>query len=88
MYSHLFTAERPDKVEEGTDWKEGINPESLTVLPQAVVEPSVADAKAGDQFQFERNGYFCVDRDSQAGKTVFNRTVTLKDSWAKISQKR
>ena len=88
MYSHLFTAERPDKVEEGTDWKEGINPESLTVLPQAVVEPSVADAKAGDQFQFERNGYFCVDRDSQAEKIVFNRTVTLKDSWAKISQKR
>lgn len=87
MYSHLFSAERPDKVEEGVDWKDGINPESLVVLNDCKVEPALIDAQVGDRFQFERNGYFCVDNDSTPDKLVFNRTVTLKDSWAKINKK-
>ena len=87
LYSHLFTAENPDKVEEGQDWKDGINPESL-ITKQGFVEPSVANAKVGERFQFERNGYFCVDSDSAAGRLVFNRTVTLKDAWAKIKKKK
>ena len=88
MYSHLFSAERPDKVDEGVDWKDGINPDSLEILTEAVIEPSVANAEPGDRFQFERQGYFCVDKDSQTGKPVFNRTVTLKDSWGKIRKKK
>jgi glutaminyl-tRNA synthetase len=88
MYSHLFTAERPDKVEEGVDWKEGINPESLVVLKDCKVEPALIDAQPGDRFQFERNGYFCVDKDSKPDGLVFNRTVTLKDSWAKLNKKK
>ena len=88
MYSHLFTAERPDKVDEGVDWKDGMNPESLVTLADCKVEPGLASAKEGDRFQFERNGYFCVDEDSTPGKLVFNRTVTLKDSWAKEKKKK
>ncbi len=87
QYSHLFTAERPDKVEEGADWKDGMNPESLVILPEAKLEPSLASAKSGETFQFERQGYYCVDKDSTSGKLIFNRTVTLKDSWAKIKKK-
>lgn len=87
QYSHLFTAERPDKVEEGADWKDGMNPESLVMLPDAKLEPSLATGKPGDTFQFERQGYYCVDKDSTSGKLIFNRTVTLKDSWAKIKKK-
>ena len=88
MYSHLFTAERPDKVDEGVDWKDGMNPESLVTLDDCKVESGLASAKEGDRFQFERNGYFCVDEDSTPGKLVFNRTVTLKDSWAKEKKKK
>ena len=65
-----------------------MNPDSLKVLPGAKVEPSVKGAKAGDAYQFERNGYFSVDKDSTGDKLVFNRTVTLKDSWAKMQKKK
>ncbi len=87
MYSHLFLAERPDKVEEGADWKDGMNPESLVTLTGCKVEPNLVSVQHGDRFQFERNGYFCVDKDSTADALVFNRTVTLKDSWAKAKKK-
>jgi glutaminyl-tRNA synthetase len=87
LYDHLFTKEDPGETAEGEDWKAGLNPMSLEVISDAKVEPSLAAAKAGDRFQFERLGYFCVDPDSSAGRLVFNRTVTLKDTWAKIQQK-
>lgn len=81
LYDVLFSKEKPEDVEEGQDWKELINPDSLKVLTGCKCEPSLKSAKVGDQFQFERNGYFCVDRDSTDDKLVFNRTVTLKDGW-------
>ncbi len=83
LYEQLFTAEMPDTSE---DMKSIINPNSMEILPGAVVEPSLAEAKPGDKIQFERTGYFCVDLDSAPGKLVFNRTVTLKDTWAKIEK--
>ncbi len=84
LYERLFTHENPD---EGDDFLSFINPESLVIPENCFVEPSLANAKAGEHFQFERTGYFCVDQDSQPGKIVFNRTVTLKDAWARIEQK-
>ena len=69
------------------DFTDNLNPDSLQVLYPSYVEPSLADAAAGSRWQFERQGYFCVDPDSAPGKLVFNRTVTLKDTWAKIQQK-
>jgi glutaminyl-tRNA synthetase len=89
LYDVLFTNENADDVPEGVDWKETLNPNSLTVLRGCKLEPSLADAKPGDRFQFERNGYFCADsKDSAPDHLVFNRTVTLKDQWAKIVQKK
>ncbi|MBW6491474.1 MAG: glutamine--tRNA ligase/YqeY domain fusion protein [Lentimicrobium sp.] len=82
LYDRLFINESPEDVPEGEDYKKNLNPESLKVL-EGYVEASVAGAKVLDKFQFERLGYFCVDTDSQPGKLVFNRTVALKDSWAK-----
>jgi glutaminyl-tRNA synthetase len=76
----------PNDVPEGEDWKTAINPESLKVIT-AYVEPELAKADVLDKFQFERMGYFCVDSDSTPEKLVFNRTVTLKDTWAKIAAK-
>ena len=87
LYSHLFTKENPNEVEEGEDWKSNLNPDSLEVLTACKLEPSLVQAKGGDQFQFERQGYFCVDTDSTDQKLVFNRTVTLRDTWAKIQKK-
>jgi glutaminyl-tRNA synthetase len=87
MYDHLFTKPYPDEVEEGKDWKTNLNPKSLETLSDCKLEPCLKTTVPGDRFQFERNGYFCVDSDSTAGKLVFNRTVTLKDTWAKIEQK-
>jgi len=84
LYNHLFTKEKPDEVEEGADWRSNLNPNSLEILSDIKLEPSLAEAKTGERFQFERLGYFYVDQDSQAGKPVFNRTVTLNDPWAKI----
>ena len=72
---------------QGEDFTDNLNPNSLEVLPRCYVEPSLADAQPGDRFQFERQGYFCVDPDSTPGKLVFNRTVGLKDTWAKVQQK-
>jgi glutaminyl-tRNA synthetase len=87
LYDHLFAKEDPDIVEEGTDFTANINPDSREILTSCKVEPSLADAQPGDRFQFERQGYFCVDPDSSEGKLVFNRTVTLRDTWAKIEKK-
>jgi glutaminyl-tRNA synthetase len=87
LYDHLFTKPDPDDVEEGKDYKSNINPKSLEVLNDCKLEPSLKDAKTGDTFQFERLGYFCKDPDSTDSKPVFNRTVTLRDTWAKIEKK-
>jgi glutaminyl-tRNA synthetase len=85
MYDRLFMSESPEDVEEGRDYKENINPNSLNTIT-GYLEPIVKESKVGEIFQFERMGYFNIDRDSEtAGKLVFNRTVTLKDTWAKIS---
>lgn len=85
LYDRLFSVENP-AAEEG-DFKSFINPSSLEVIPKAYIEPFLLDAKVGDKFQFLRKGYFCVDPDSTPGKLVFNRTVTLKDTWAKEVKK-
>jgi glutaminyl-tRNA synthetase len=86
LYDRLFTAEDPDDVPEGQDWKAGLNPESIVVLPDAKIEPSVADDPPGTRYQFERRGYFISDPvDSGPDRLVFNRTVTLRDTWAKLS---
>lgn len=84
-YDRLFRVEDPSS-EEG-DFKEYINPDSLKVIPKAFAEPALAGATAGDRFQFLRKGYFCLDRDSSSGNLIFNRTVTLKDAWAKEQKK-
>ncbi len=86
LYEHLFTKDNPEEAEEGKDFKSNINPKSLEVLSLCCVEPSLKDAKPLSRYQFERLGYFCVDRDSTAEKLVFNRTVTLRDEWAKIQK--
>jgi glutaminyl-tRNA synthetase len=84
LYDRLFTRENPDDVEEGEDFTGSINPDSLKVIEGAKVEPSLENAAPGDFFQFERQGYFTVDPDSAPGKLVFDRTVSLKDAWARI----
>ena len=86
LYNHLFTKEDPLEVEEGEDWKDAVNPKSVEVLTSCRVEPSLADAAPGTRYQFERKGYFCVDPDSTEGRLVFNRTVTLRDTWARIQK--
>jgi len=86
LYDNLFTKPDPEDVPEGQDFTANLNPNSLEVLPDCYLEPSVAGAAPLTRYQFERLGYFCVDPDSTAGKLVFNRTVTLKDTWAKIQQ--
>ena len=83
LYDRLFMAKDPMAVPEGGDWREGINPESMEILQGALLEPSLVRAAPGDAFQFERQGYFVADPDSREGALVFNRTVSLKDSWAK-----
>ncbi len=84
LYNNLFTKENPEDVEEDQDFTANLNPNSLEILTDCKVEPSLRDAKPLQRFQFERLGYFCVDPDSTTGKLIFNRTVTLKDEWAKI----
>ena len=86
LYDRLFSKEAPDSTEEGKTFLDYLNPESLNVIT-AMAEPSMAQAKEGDKFQFERMGYFVVDRDTTTEKIVFNRTVTLKDSWSKEAKK-
>jgi len=85
LYDHLFTTPDPDEAPEGKTWLDNLNPNSLEVV-RCLVEPSLAGAAPGQRFQFERLGYFCVDPDSAPGRLVFNRTVTLRDSWAKIEK--
>jgi glutaminyl-tRNA synthetase len=82
VYDHLFLKEDPDDVDEGMTFIDSLNPDSLETI-SARVEPSLAKASPGDHFQFERLGYFCMDQDSSKEKPVFNKTVSLKDSWAK-----
>ena len=86
LYESLFTKPNPDEAPEGQDFTANLNPKSLEVV-RGKVEPSLALAKAGDRFQFERLGYFAVDPDAKPGAPVFNRTVALKDTWAKIEKK-
>jgi glutaminyl-tRNA synthetase len=87
LYDHLFTKEDPDDVPAGSDWMANINPKSLERLTSARVEPVLANAKPGERYQFERLGYFCADSvDFSPGHMVFNRTVTLRDTWAKIER--
>jgi len=86
LYDRLFVAEFPEQTKEGQDYKINLNPDSLTVVT-AFVEPSLGNVDAGSKFQFERIGYFNTDKDSLPGKPVFNRTVSLKDSWAKSMNK-
>ncbi len=84
MYNHLLSVENPGDLPDGTDWKTALNPDSLTVLHNCKLEPSMASAEPGTSYQLERMGYFCLDsRDASPGNPVFNRTVTLKDSWGK-----
>jgi len=86
LYDRLFNTENPDIAEEGKDFKSNLNPESLKTV-NAQCEPGLKDSVPGTKLQFQRLGYFCVDKDSEAGKLVFNRTVTLRDSWAKLQKK-
>jgi len=85
LFDRLFSKPDPDDVPEGQDWKASINPDSLTII-EGFLEPSLKNVKHLDKFQFERLGYFCVDYDSTPDHLVFNRTVTLKDTWAKVSK--
>jgi glutaminyl-tRNA synthetase len=87
LYDNLFSNPDPSDVPEGADFTVNLNPNSLEVVSDARLEPSLKNAKAGDRFQFERLGYFCVDPDSASAKLVFNRTVALKDTWAKVEKK-
>lgn len=87
MYDRLFTQPSPDDVPEGQDFLSVLNPDSLVIIPDAKIEPSVAKDPAESRYQFERTGYFVGDADSTAEKLVFNRTVTLRDSWAKMQAK-
>jgi glutaminyl-tRNA synthetase len=86
LYDHLFTKENPEDAPEGQDFKVNLNPNSLKVLTDCKVEPSIKNTKPLDRWQFERLGYFCTDSDSAPEKLIFNRTVTLKDTWAKIQK--
>ena len=87
LYDKLFSTPDPGDVPEGGSFLDNLNPASLEILADAKLEPSLAEAQAGDQFQFERVGYFCVDPDSSETRKIFNRTLPLKDSWAKIEKK-
>jgi glutaminyl-tRNA synthetase len=87
LYENLFTKEDPNDVPEGQEFTVNLNPNSLEVLNNAKLEPSLAGAKPGDRYQFERLGYFCVDPDSKLGALVFNRTVPLRDTWAKMEKR-
>ena len=86
LYDHLFTKQDPADVGEGRDFKSSVNPNSLVTIKSCRVEPVLSGAAIGSRYQFERQGYFSVDPDSRAGKLVFNRTVSLRDTWAKIEK--
>ncbi|HPS55815.1 MAG TPA: hypothetical protein PLP05_09460, partial [Sedimentisphaerales bacterium] len=84
LYDNLFTKENPDDVEEGSDFTDYLNPDSLKQLDNCFIEPCLKNAKPLDRFQFERLGYFCLDPDTKGSNLIFNRTVNLKDTWTKI----
>jgi glutaminyl-tRNA synthetase len=85
LYDHLFSKENPNEVDAGQDFTAYLNPTSIEILKDCKLEPSLAAAKPADLYQFERLGYFCVDaKDATPDAPVFNRTVTLRDTWAKI----
>jgi len=87
LYDHLFTKPDPGDDEDAANWKAALNPKSLETVTDARVEPSLAGATPGSRWQFERTGYFCADPvDSAPGRLVFNRTVTLRDTWARIEK--
>jgi glutaminyl-tRNA synthetase len=87
LYDHLFSVPEPSDVPDGGDYRDNLNPDSLVTLTDCRVEQSLQSVQPGDRYQFERNGYFCVDVDSTSSKLVFNRTVTLRDAWAKLQKK-
>jgi glutaminyl-tRNA synthetase len=84
----LFSKPDPNDVPEGQDYLANLNPNSLVVLKACKLEPRLATALIGERFQFERLGYFCVDKESKSGSLVFNRSVTLRDTWAKMQKKK
>ena len=88
LYDKLFTKANPNDDSDGQDFTAHLNPDSLTILETCYVEPSLADAAPGSRFQFERLGYYCVDPDSTNDRLVFNRTVTLRDQWAKLKTRK
>jgi glutaminyl-tRNA synthetase len=87
LYGHLLNRADPSEEQEGSTFKDFINPNSLEVIEAAKLEPGLAGAAVGSRYQFERLGYFCVDPDSTPEKQVFNRTVTLRDTWAKVAKR-
>ena len=87
LYDSLFTDEEDASGAEGDGLLDGLNPDSLTVLENCKLEPALADLPLGETVQFERQGYFCLDADATPDKPVFNRTVGLRDSWAKTRKK-
>lgn len=87
LYEKLFLREDPDKTGEGQNFTANLNPQSLEVLTGCKLEPMLGSGKAGSHYQFERLGYFCVDPDTTEKRPVFNRTVALRDTWAKIEKR-
>jgi glutaminyl-tRNA synthetase len=87
MYDNLFSNPDPNDVPEGQEFTANLNPNSLEAVKDAKLEPSLKNVTGGARYQFERLGYFCVDPDSKPGALVFNRTVALKDTWAKVEKK-
>ena len=87
IYENLFSKEDPSDVDEGQDVLDNLNPNSMEIISDAKIEPSLANAAVGSRYQFERLGYFCVDPDSKPARPVFNRTVALKDTWAKVERR-
>jgi glutaminyl-tRNA synthetase len=86
LYDSLFTEREPENAAENADWMQFLNPNSLEILYNCKVEPSLVDAPPESRYQFLRMGYFCVDSDTTPEKLVFNRTVPLRDTWAKIQK--
>jgi glutaminyl-tRNA synthetase len=87
LYDRLFNKENPMDTEDGRDFTDNINPDSMTILKHCKLELSLAEAKPGDSFQFERRGYFCVDTESTEENLIINRTITLRDTWEKINKR-
>ncbi len=87
LFERLFTKENPDEAEEGEDFTANVNPDSLQILTECMIEPGLAKSQPGDRHQFERQGYFCVDPDSTKDRLVFNRTVSLRDTWLKVERR-